>query len=121
MDVVFNYGVFSFSQPHFIWRFVLGQCDYMVMGTQWQYFPEDYQRRGSAITAQVLNLTRAEANRLFHNLLENCQPENCTYRYNFLFCNCTIKVRDMIEQSIDGRIAYPSLPQKMTFRQCLRQ
>ena len=121
MDVAFNYGVFSFSQPHFIWRFVLGQCDYMVMGTQWQYFPEDYQRRGSAITAQVLNLTRAEANRLFHNLLENCQPENCTYRYNFLFCNCTTKVRDMIEQSIDGRIAYPSLPQKMTFRQILHQ
>lgn len=121
MDVVFNYGIFSFSQPHFAWRFVLGQCDYMVMGTLWQQFPADYESRGSSITAQVLNLTPVEANRLFTNLLVNCQPENCTYRYNFLFGNCTTKVRDMIEQSIDGRIAYPSLPEKMTFRQILHQ
>ena len=121
MDVVFNYGIFSFSQPNFAWRFVLGQCDYMVMGTLWQQFPADYESRGSSITAQVLNLTPAEANRLFTNLLVNCQPENCTYRYNFLFGNCTTKVRDMIEQSIDGRIAYPSLPEKMTFRQILHQ
>ncbi|MGM9674905.1 MAG: DUF4105 domain-containing protein [Bacteroidaceae bacterium] len=121
MDVVFNYGVFSFSQPNFAWRFVLGQCDYMVMGTLWQQFPADYERRGSAITAQVLNLTRTEANRLFTNLLVNCQPENCTYRYNFLSGNCTTKVRDMIEQGIDGRIAYPPLPEKMTFRQILHQ
>lgn len=121
MDVVFNYGIFSFSQPNFAWRFVLGQCDYMVMGTLWQQFPADYESRGSSITAQVLNLTPVEANRLFTNLLMNCQPENCTYRYNFLFGNCTTKVRDMIEQSIDGRIAYPSLPEKMTFRQILHQ
>lgn len=121
MDVVFNYGIFSFSQPNFAWRFVLGQCDYMVMGTLWQQFPADYESRGSSITAQVLNLTPVEANRLFTNLLVNCQPENCTYRYNFLFGNCTTKVRDMIEQSIDGRIAYPSLPEKMTFRQILHQ
>lgn len=121
MDVVFNYGIFSFSQPNFAWRFVLGQCDYMVMGTLWQQFPADYESRGSSITAQVLNLTPVEANRLFTNLLVNCQPENCTYRYNFLFGNCTTKVRDMIEQSIDGRIAYPPLPEKMTFRQILHQ
>ena len=27
-DWVFNYGVFDFDRPHFIWRFVLGQTDY---------------------------------------------------------------------------------------------
>ena len=50
-DVVFNYGVFSFKQPHFIWRFVRGQCDYMVVPTPWQYFTREYEERGSSITA----------------------------------------------------------------------
>ena len=30
LDVVFNYGLFSFDQPHFIWRFCLGATDYVV-------------------------------------------------------------------------------------------
>ena len=25
LDLAFNYGVFSFNQPHFIWNFVLGR------------------------------------------------------------------------------------------------
>lgn len=120
-DVVFNYGIFSFSQPHFIWRFVRGECDYIVMGVDWDYFPAEYAERGSSVTAQVLNLTRDEANRLYRNLQENCLPENRTYRYNFLLNNCTTMVRDMIERSIDGRIAYLPLPEKQTYRQILHQ
>lgn len=120
-DVVFNYGIFSFSQPNFVWRFVRGECDYIVMGANWDYFPAEYVERGSSITAQVLNLTRDEANRLYRNLLKNCLPENRTYRYNFLYNNCTTMVRDMIERSIDGRIAYPPLPEKLTYRQILHQ
>ena len=27
-DWVFNYGTFSFAQPHFVWRFVKGETDY---------------------------------------------------------------------------------------------
>ncbi|MBF0951716.1 MAG: DUF4105 domain-containing protein, partial [Alloprevotella tannerae] len=29
-DLVYNYGVFSFSEPNFTWRFMLGQTDYTV-------------------------------------------------------------------------------------------
>ena len=116
-DVVFNYGIFSFRQPHFVWRFVRGKCDYMVMGVDWKYFPLDYEERGSGIVAQELNLTRLEANLLYANLMENCRPENCEYRYNFLYNNCTTKVRDMIENAVRGRIAYPQMEEKKTYRQ----
>lgn len=120
-DVVFNYGIFSFRQPHFVWRFVRGKCDYMVMGVDWKYFPLDYEERGSGIVAQELNLTRLEANLLYANLMENCRPENCEYRYNFLYNNCTTKVRDMIENAVRGRIAYPQMEEKKTYRQILHE
>ena len=120
-DVVFNYGIFSFRQPHFAWRFVLGKCDYMVMGIDWKYFPLDYEERGSGIVAQELNLTRLEANILYSALMVNCLPENCEYRYNFLYNNCTTEVRDMIEKAVMGRIAYPQLEEKKTYREILHE
>ena len=45
-DLVFNYGVFDFTKPHFTWHFVLGECDYMMMPLPWDIFVQDYVRRG---------------------------------------------------------------------------
>lgn len=120
-DLVFNYGVFSFSQPHFVWRFVRGQCDYMVVPIPWKYFTREYEERGSSITAQVLNLTPSEAARLYACMLEDCRPENRQYRYNFLYNNCTTKVRDAIERCVEGRVVYPDSIPLYTYRQMLRQ
>ena len=119
VDEVFNYGVFSFSKPHFLWRFVLGQCDYMVESLPWDIFVREYLQRGSSITAQELNLTQQETQLLVNNLQENCLPENCVYRYNFLYNNCTTKVRDMVEQAINGHIQYPDTLPCQTFREIL--
>ena len=121
LDLVFNYGVFSFRQPHFIWRFVKGECDYMVDAMPWEYFPQDYERRGSSITAQILNLSQEESNHLFQSLLLNCQKENREYRYNFLYNNCTTKVRDKIESSINGTVEYLQGEEKKTYRQIIHE
>jgi hypothetical protein len=120
-DIAFNYGVFSFKQPHFIWRFVRGQCDYMVVPIPWKYFTREYEERGSSITEQVLNLTPLEANRLYLYMLEVCKPENRQYRYNFLYNNCTTKVRDAIEECIEGHVVYPDSIPLYTYRQMLHQ
>ena len=121
LDEVFNYGVFNFRKPHFTWHFVLGQTDYMVQPIPWRYFTTDYERRGSSITEQELNLTTAEASRLLERLVENSQPENREYRYTYLYNNCTTKVRDMVEQVIVGRIQYPDTLPHMTAREILHQ
>ena len=121
VDVVFNYGVFSFEQPNFLWRFLRGQCDYMVDVVPWDYFVSEYENRGSSVTAQVLNLTPEEANELYAQLCINVQPENCEYRYNFLYNNCTTMVRDMIERAVNGTIVYPDGLPKYTYRKILHQ
>ncbi len=121
LDIVFNYGVFDFNTPHFAWRFVLGECDYEVMYYPFGLFIEEYARRGSEVVGQPLNLTTREALRLVHNLIVNAEPENKTYRYNFLQNNCTTRTRDMVEQSLDGRIVYAEAPYRMTYRQMLHQ
>lgn len=110
IDAVFNYGVFDYTQSNFTWHFVLGECDYMVMPVSYSVFFREYERRGSSILSQRLNLTQEEAVKLFGLLCENAKPENMVYRYDFYRNNCTTKVRDIVEQAVDGEIIYPELP-----------
>lgn len=117
-DLVFNYGAFDFNQPHFAWRFMLGQTDYAVQPLPFTIFFEEYMQRGSRIESQRLNLTRIEANTLYNNLIVNAQPQNRTYRYNFLTCNCTTRVRDMVEAAIHGHVTYREQP-KTSYRESL--
>lgn len=122
-DYVFNYGVFSFNQPFFILRFVLGRCDYMLQPVPWDYFVYEYKTRGREVTEQVLNLREEEARTILANLIEEARPENCTYRYDFFRNNCTTKVRDAIERGLNETVVYPELSeaQGTTYRQMLHE
>ena len=120
-DVVYNFGLFDFNQPHFAWHFTLGECDYIVAPTLLSYFLSDYERRGSSVTEQLLNLRQYEAVALLHALDSVCRPENRTYRYNIFRNNCTTKARDIIEQSIYGEVRYPIRPRRNSFRTILHE
>ena len=106
IDAVFNYGVFDFKAPHFVTRFVFGLTDYELGAVPFRIFLQEYRRFGSMVTEQVLNLTGDEKQLLYLSLMENLRPENCVYRYNYFYNNCTTKARDVIEQCINGKIEY---------------
>lgn len=120
-DHVFNYGVFDFNTEYFAWKFVLGHTDYICMATPWEYFIVEYQRRGSSVIAQELNLTDSEALKVRNYLYNNIRKENCVYRYNFLTCNCTTRVMDCIEACIEGELVYSWSKEPLTYRDILHQ
>lgn len=121
LDVVFNYGLFDFSAPNFIGRFVTGQTDYEVGATDFYNFMLEYQLENRAVTEQVLNLTQAEKDRLLNDLLVNIQPENKVYRYNFFYKNCATQPRDMIEAALDGQVRYTLAPDCPSLRAVVHQ
>ena len=120
-DVVFNYGAFDFATPNFVWRFMMGQTDYMLLPQYVEEFLMEYDFRGSSVVEQELNLTPAEAERIALALIEESRPENHAYRYNIFRNNCTTRARDRIEAGIDGRVVYPVRPRRNTFRTILHQ
>lgn len=105
-DLVFNFGVFSFNQPHFIARFIKGDTDYTMDAVSFDVFLKSYFRDGRHVEEQILNLNQAESHRLLQALMNLWTQESWSYRYNFFKDNCTTRARDIIEQAMDGHIVY---------------
>lgn len=105
-DLVFNYGAFDYSEDNFIFRFVKGETDYILAAEYFDSFIQRYSESGTGITEQILNLTPEEKDLITRLLMENILPANRTYRYNWLYDNCTTRARDMIERAISGKVIY---------------
>ncbi|MCD8287647.1 MAG: DUF4105 domain-containing protein [Porphyromonadaceae bacterium] len=121
-DIVFHYGLFDFSAPHFFYRFTKGETDYSIGAESYRDFIYSYVSRGSTVYEQELLLSKAEAERLCDTLLTNMRPENRIYRYNFLFDNCATRPRDKIEHCLSGPVDYEvSDTAIVTFRQLIHR
>lgn len=116
LDLTFNYGIFDFSKPNFIYRFAKGETDYMLGITDFAHYIVEYQMRGSCVTEQVLNLTLEEKERIWKALLVNYQPENRVYRYNFFFDNCATRPVALVEKNLNGTVQYHDPYPEQTFR-----
>ena len=121
-DWVFNYGIFDFNAPHFTWRFMLGKADYMMGVQPFDAFLRSYRRAGRYVDEQTLNLTPVERTRLVTSLMEIWEQTGWTYRYNFLYDNCTTRAVDQIVSSLDGQVVWPdSQGKELTFRQMIHE
>ncbi len=120
-DLVFNYGMFDFNTPNFVGRFVLGKTDYYMAAYPYADFISEYEYRGSAVVEQILNLTKEEKENLLRSLVKIAGNEGWTYRYNFLYDNCTTRARDQIENCVNGKIVYPEIDSVESYRQIIHR
>lgn len=121
IDLVFNYGLFDFNSPNFIYRFAKGETDYSVGYTSLNRYTFEYQMRGVGITEQTLNLTLKEKQKVFEALLINSLPENKIYRYNYFYDNCSTRPRNIIEQNIEGTIHYTPTNKEQSYRDLVHE
>lgn len=120
-DVVFNYGCFDGSANDFVFKFLLGQTDYLLQAEPFDYLVARYGYMGNGVKEQVLNLSKEEANQLFYLLVDNARPENQEYRYVWLYDNCTERARDMVEKAVKGKVVYGRTTCNQTIRQMLHE
>jgi len=116
-DLVFNYGIFSFETENFYYKFIKGETDYQLGIYDTRYFLPEYAQRNSMVWEQVLNLEPNEKRKLINLLLANYEPQNRTYRYNFVFDNCSSRPRDKIIAALNGYIKFQTTNSPKTFRQ----
>lgn len=108
MDLVVNYGLFSFAKPFFILRFVFGLTDYEMGIEPFEDFYRQYSYYNCGVRQQLLNLTSKEKSAIIHAIDVNYEPQNRVYRYNYFYDNCTTRARDILVGNIDGIVRYPA-------------
>lgn len=121
IDVVFNYGVFDFSSPGFVWRFVKGETDYMAVAQPTGLFLYPYRKRGSRVIERVMPLSQQEARQMYERLLDDVRPENSTYRYKYFTNNCATKPLAHLTAVTGERLKPRDDHKPVTYRELLKQ
>jgi len=101
LDEVYNYGTFEFSESFYL-NFVQGKLDYKLSRTDFGTFQQEYIYTGRGIQEQVLRLDSADKQLLYDLLLENYNPENRVYRYDYFYDNCSSRVGEIIQRAAGG-------------------
>jgi hypothetical protein len=106
-DIVYNWGIFDFSTPHFVWKFAKGRLDYMLGTETVNQFLQIYFIEKRFVVSQRINLDPNEIRTLLALINENLRPENVRYRYDFFLDNCSTRIRDLLEKSVGVNLLYP--------------
>jgi hypothetical protein len=95
-DIVYNYGVFDFHDPDFYVKFVRGKLLYYLDQGDFNDFLYAYSMDDRSVSEQLLRFDCQEKIEIQRFLFDNLRPENRSYKYDFLFDNCTTRLRDLI-------------------------
>ena len=104
LDLVFNYGIFDFNTDHFYWKFVKGETWYELGATTMPWFMLEYEEEHRTVYEQVLNLTPSQREEIWQALVQNYEPENRQYLYNFVFDNCATRPYLLIQNALGDTI-----------------
>jgi hypothetical protein len=116
-DIVYNYGTFDFGDPDFYTKFVRGKLMYYLSTDDFQSFVEENQQDNRGITEQILRLSCVQKRNMISLLEQNMMAANRFYKYDFLFDNCTTRLRDLVERGSDSTVHFgKALHTKVTFR-----
>jgi hypothetical protein len=103
-DMTYNWGMFDFNQPRFIWRFVTADTRYWMEAIDLDSMLRYYRERDRSILAQQLNLTPAQRLKLQQFVEWNALPQNKFYRYDYYRDNCSTRLRDAIDHALSGQL-----------------
>jgi hypothetical protein len=122
-DLIFNYGTFDFDDPAFYSKFTRGKLLYFVSVDKFENFLEEYKYEQRGITEQVLNLSCSEKQNLVAALQENAKEENKYYKYDFVYDNCTTRLRDIVFKNARGSTGTKNIRpgNKVTFRNLIHE
>lgn len=118
-DIIFNYGTFDFYDPNFYTKFVKGKLNYFVSTDNPYEFFIAYNSESRNITEQVLNVSDSVETLIKNYLQNNILPENRNYKYDFLYNNCTTKIRDLLKNLVGVQFNTSIVATNTTFRDAI--
>ncbi len=123
IDIVYNYGMYSFDTPNFYTKFAQGKLLYDLGRAPFYLFLKSYMRQNREVVEQTLALSYTQKQQYFNFLENNAKPENKKYLYDFFFNNCATKLRDVTTNVLGENVNYKdeTLQDIFTFRDLIYQ
>ena len=123
LDHTFNFGFFDFEQEDFFLRFMRGRMLYFSVAQPATAEFEFYRQENRGIRGQKLNLSPQQYQRLRDYLLNEIQPQNRNYRYDYYLNNCSTRIRDALDIALDGELyaRTSQAPANLNFRDQTRR
>lgn len=101
-DIVYNWGVFDFTEADFLPRFIRGEMRYRVEPVDALLSIEYYRRSNRSVWIQELALTPAQRVALKTFVEWNALEANKYYRYDYFADNCSTRARDALDKALGG-------------------
>ncbi len=117
IDILYNYGMFSFSEPGFVMKFLRGKLQYWLGVERYLDFSNNYSTQKRSVIEQRLELSANQKQVLISALSKNMKPENRKYLYDFFFDNCSTRPRDIFADQL--ALNLENVPSEKTFRELL--
>jgi hypothetical protein len=121
IDISYNYGTFEFDE-FFLFKFAYGDLEYFLSQATFNFSIHHYRDRRRPMIEQVLNLSPDQTQDLFNFLRENARVENRYYQYDFLYDNCSTRIRDALESVLGNNVEFANDElTDVTFRDMIHQ
>ncbi len=120
-DIVYNYGTFDFSDPDFYTKFTRGKLDYFLSVSDLPSFLYEYQVEKRDVTEQVLRLPDSVKIKIQSYLSQTLSGPARFYKYDFLYNNCTSRIRDILLQQTGFKVTTQLVPEGTSFRDMLHE
>jgi len=115
IDEAYNWGVFDFTQPHFLQRFLTGDTKYWVEQYPGRLLLDYYKRSDRSIVVQRLSFSPEQARNALAFSRWNARDENKYYRYDYFRDNCSTRLRDVIDLALAGVLKAGTAPIRTTY------
>ncbi len=106
LDRVYNYGTFNFNTENFYLKFTQGKLLYELRAYSFANFLRTYHYENRWVEGQVLDLTEKEKQTVYEFLENNAKPENRAYKYDFFYDNCSTRIYDVLENTLNDKIIF---------------
>jgi hypothetical protein len=120
-DVIYNYGTFDFNDPDFYTKFVRGKLNYFLSVQNVPGFLYEYQMTNRAVIEQELLLSDSEKRVIADAIAKNLEGDNRYYKYDFLYDNCTSRIRDILINHAGMHIDKRLTPEGTSFRNMIHE
>ena len=102
-SIAYSFGGFSFRAEDFL-KFAMGKFIFWSYTEDSRPLLDYYREQGRHVVIQTLSLTPLQTARIRQRLLTALEPRNRFYIYDHFKDNCATRLRDIVDDALDGAI-----------------